>query len=263
MNTKNTRASFTAYTLQIIRNTIPPKSKGLSMYTFQSLRDAGAVVAAMSDESDGDCGWNGIDTGTRNAFLSQAGTPPEDLFTLRQVHGCQIRVVGNEQTGQGAQSANEALGDGDGLITVVAGIPLGVTVADCVPLLLFDPTTRAIAALHAGREGTTAGIALAGLNRLVSEFGVNPANVHGVIGPSAGPCCYEVSEEIRLHCVGRGVIARGRHLDLWASNKEQLISGGVKSDQIKISGHCTICSTDFFSYRRQQSMRRNLVVIMA
>ncbi|MCF6285449.1 MAG: polyphenol oxidase family protein [Candidatus Hydrogenedentes bacterium] len=233
------------------------------MYQFQSLLDAGAVVAAMSDVNDGDCGCDGIDTGVRSDFLNQAGVPPEDLFTLHQVHGCHIRVVDGKQMGQGAHSVDEVLGDGDGLITIATGIPLGVTVADCVPVLLFDPTTRAVAALHAGRDGTTAGIALRGLNLLVSEFGVNPADVHGVIGPSAGPCCYEVSEEIRSHCVSKGVIARVNHLDLWASNYMQLMDGGVKSENIEVSERCTICSSVFFSYRRQQSACRNIAVIMA
>ena len=233
------------------------------MYRFESLLNAGAIVAAMSDGGDGDCGWDGAGAGGRDTFLREAGVRPESLYALRQVHGCQIRCVDGKQRGQGAQSAGKALGDGDGLITMTAGIALGVTVADCVPVLLFDPVSRAIGAFHAGREGTTAGIALAGLERMISEFSVNPADLRAVIGPSIGPCCYEVSEEVCQRCARQGVIAEGRHIDLWASNREQLLRGGIKTAHIEMSAHCTCCATGFFSYRRQATKCRNLAVIMA
>lgn len=232
------------------------------MYCFESLLELGVRAAGMSDESDGDCGWGGIASGHRDTFLKHLGVPSQPLLTLRQVHGSHVLAVDETTPGQGARTPMEACCDGDGLVTAVPGIPIGVTIADCVPVLLYDPHTRVVAALHAGREGTTAKIAAIGLALMVSRYGADPAAVHGVIGPSAGPCCYEVSEEIRDACVARDVVAQGRHLDLWITNKQQLLAGGMKSAHISITGHCTLCSTGYYSFRRQQTSCRNLAIIM-
>lgn len=233
------------------------------MQRFDALLNAGARVAVMSDVTDGDCGWEGAITGARNHFL--AGLPIESgsWAIQRQVHGSVVRPVTRESAGLGATTPDTSPGDGDGLITREPGLALGVTVADCVPILLFDPSTGAIGALHAGRAGTVAGIATEGVLKLVSEYGVEPKNVLAVVGPSAGPCCYEVSPALRDECVQQGVIARGPYLDLWESNRRQLRGAGVQDAHITVLGECTICTTGFHSYRREQTTARNLAVIMA
>jgi len=232
------------------------------MINIDVLLDAGVQVAAMSDQSDGDCGWEGATTGTRDHFLSALHIPPREIAIQRQVHGILVRPVRSDTAGRGATNPLKSVGDGDGLITNVRNLPLGVTVADCVPILLFDPRTGAIGALHAGREGTTGAIAVEGVRKLVTEFGVRPEDIQALIAPSAGPCCYEVSSELRDRCAEQGVITRGRHLDLWETNRSQLRSSGVKDAHITVSKECTICSDRFFSYRRQQTKARNLAVIM-
>jgi len=233
------------------------------MYIFDSLIEAGARVAAMSDMGDGDCGWPGIAGGTRTDFLRRLHIPAADLVTLRQVHGNHVAVIEQGGAGAGAQAADDAPCDGDGLITATPGIALGVTVADCVPILLFDPATGCVAALHAGREGTAGEIAAWGLAQMMRRFGAHPGDIRAVIGPSAGPCCYEVSEAMRAGWVAQGYVARGRNLDLWASNWAQLRKGGVESAHIVISGHCTLCGGGFYSFRSQGTSLRNLAVIMA
>lgn len=232
------------------------------MITFDVLLEAGVQVAAMSDQSDGDCGWEGATSGTRDRFLATRHIDSQSLAIQRQVHGTTVRSVNLDTPGRGATNPLEAMGDGDGLITSVPGLPLAVTVADCVPILLFEPRTGAIAALHAGREGTVGGIATEGLRQMVSVFGADPKDILVAIGPSAGPCCYEVSPKMRDECAEHGVVTRGRHLDLWQSNRAQLLGGGVKDAHITVSRECTICTERFYSYRRQRTNARNMAVIM-
>ncbi len=232
------------------------------MTTFDVLLEAGVGGAAMSDQSDGDCGWAGAVTGTRGRFLLAQHMDPPSLAIQRQVHGTHVRTVGLATPGLGATSPQDAMGDGDGLITNVVGLPLAVTVADCVPILLFEPHAGVVAALHAGREGTVGGIATEGIRQMVSVFGADPGAILAVIGPSAGPCCYEVSPEMRDECGEQGVVTRGRHLDLWQSNRAQLLGGGVKDAHITVTKECTICTERYYSYRRQGTAARNLAAIM-
>ncbi len=230
------------------------------MYTFESLRAAGVSVAAMSDKSDGDCRHGFDESSGRGAFLAGLNMDPQRLATLHQVHGTHVAMVDGEWP---AFDTTVPRLEGDGLITALQGVTIGVTVADCVPVLLFDPRTRAVAALHAGREGTAMGIVAAGIERLVAEYGVNPVDLRGAIGPSAGPCCYEVSEEIAARCAGEGVVVQGRYLDLWSTNLRALEDAGVKNENIEISRQCTICSPGFFSYRGDSTVHRNLALIRA
>ena len=151
--------------------------------------------------------------------------------------------------------------NGDGLTTNLPNLTIGVTVADCVPVLLFDPVSGAIAALHAGRAGTTLNIAAAGVQAMVAAYGTQPGDLHAAVGPSAGPCCYEVSETMAAECAAAGVAARGRHLDLWTTNQQQLEAAGLKTAHIAVSGRCTICTPQFHSYRRDKSRARNLAII--
>lgn len=227
------------------------------MHRFTSLEQAGAAVAVLSDMDDGDCGWDGLATGDRARFLRRVPVPGETVVALRQVHGTHIeRVTGPTDAGDGP------LGEGDGIVTDARGVPLAITVADCVPVLLFDPVRHVIAALHAGRAGTAMGMARVGVGRMVTDYGVRPGDIRAVIGPSAGPCCYEVSESLGRECAAQGVVARGCYLDLWETNALQLAGAGVKDAHIEISGCCTICTERFHSYRREGGRARNLAVIM-
>ena len=160
------------------------------MLTFPTLLEAGAAVAVMSEVCDGDCGWGGYASGTRAAFLARAAVPPDKLVALRQCHGGDIVAVEPADAGRGAGDRDGALADADGLMTRHRGIPLGINVADCVPVYLVAP--EAIALVHAGREGTARGITGGAVRQLSRRYGVAPASISALIGPSAGPCCYQV-----------------------------------------------------------------------
>lgn len=232
------------------------------MLRFEAVENLGVTIAAFSDRSDGDCGWNAPEPGPRKAFLAKCGAGWSDLVCARQVHGNTVLTVDATHAGRGAVSAENAAGDADGLVTAALDVPLGVTCADCVPIFLYDPERGVGGVVHAGRLGTMNDIAGTAVQRLQAEFHVNPKYLHALVGPSAGPCCYEVSAEIARACEAACLLARGRMLDLWESNRLQLMTAGVPLENITVSGRCTICDPEFYSYRREGTAARQLALFM-
>jgi len=214
----------------------------------------------MTGVVDGDCGWEGCASGSRSAFLAQAPIPAEKLVVLRQCHGDQIWAVGQEEAGRGSADRGGALGDGDGLMTACSGIPLGINIADCVPVFLCGGGV--VAVVHAGRVGTELGIAARAVEQIGATYGVAPESLFALIGPSAGPCCYQVGPEVLQSATDAGVVAQGQKLDLWATNRVQLLDAGLTNAHITVDGTCTICQPGYFSYRSGSSVARNLAIIV-
>jgi YfiH family protein len=231
------------------------------MIRFPELERLGVSVAAISEQSDGDCREPGPDT-PREACLKALGIPPGDLVSARQVHGTAIAVVSDEERGRGARTWDSAIPATDGLVTAAPGLPLAVFVADCVPVFLYAPNARVGGLVHAGREGTLRNIAAVALNVMREAFDVPAQVLHAVIGPSAGPAQYEVSESLANEWERAGLPRRGRHLNLWEANRTQLEGCGVPEANITVAGMCTMSSGRFFSYRRGAASARNIAVIM-
>lgn len=181
------------------------------------------------------------------------------LLRVKQVHGRHVRVVRAD-----AEIAAEAVlkPEADALASGAPGAILAVQVADCVPILIADPLSGAVAAVHAGWRGTAAGIARAAVEALGDAFGARASALVAAIGPSIGPCCYEVGAEVRESFRRDGATADslGRwfrtsesgswYLDLWAANHDQLVASGVSSAAIHTAGLCTRTRSDIFdSYR--------------
>ena len=170
------------------------------------------------------------------------------LATVRQVHGVEVIAV---------DAASEPV-EADGMMTNRMGLLLGIQVADCVPLLLADTRLRAVAAVHAGWRGTVGGIASNAVARLGEKFGSQAKDLVAAIGPSIGPCCYSVGEEL-IQRVGwdSGLLECREdaiYFDLWEANRRQLRSAGVMN--IQVLGLCTACSRSagqhrFFSHRAE------------
>lgn len=161
--------------------------------------------------------------------------------TVHQVHSA-ICV-----TAEGRQGC---LGDGDALLENTPGSSVAVKTADCLPLLFADPEHRAVAAVHAGWRGTAQRIAQAAVSSMAERFGTNPEKLLVALGPSIGPCCYEVGPEVTAQFgLGNG----HARVDLGAINRAQLEQSGVRPENIYSSGLCTMCSPeDFYSYRRER-----------
>ena len=218
--------------------------------------------------SSADPGWCQI--------ASSLGVSAAALVRLRQIHGRTVVLVSGQD---GPPPAGEAWGDGDAAVTARGDVALSVRVADCVPALVADRTTGAVAAVHAGWRGTCAGVAVAVVESLRSVFGTDPAHLVAAIGPSIGPCCYRVGAEVEDAFTGveawrphlarwvmpaparsakRGVPGAdpgtagrpSRFLDTWTANADQFAAAGVPRSQIHVSGLCTSCYREVFhSYR--------------
>lgn len=196
--------------------------------------------------------------GNRSLLARSMGTGLDRLVTVKQVHGTDLLVIDAPNPDYSHFHALEC----DGIITNQPGLMIGVTVADCVPILLFDPAKGAVAALHAGWKGTAGQICTKGVAALTELFGSAPDSVLAAVGPAIGPCCYEVDRPVMeafekgasgwdLHAVPRGEGKWG--LDLSGANRRQLREAGLLEENISVASQCVCCNQDlFFSYRRDQ-----------
>jgi polyphenol oxidase len=174
----------------------------------------------------------------RNRELLQArlGLP---LVMIRQVHGAEVRRL------ESPPERERRLPEADGQATSGGGFAPMVLTADCLPIAVAGKGAAAI--LHAGWRGLAEGIIGAGV-RAVREVGA-AGPLHAAIGPGAGPCCYEVGDEVRARFASYGPGARqGRNLDMKAIAHSQLERAGVEA--VSDLERCTICDEDFFSHRR-------------
>ncbi|MCX6627533.1 MAG: peptidoglycan editing factor PgeF [Candidatus Solibacter sp.] len=162
------------------------------------------------------------------------------LATLKQIHSSSC-VAAEGRVG--------ILGEGDALLENQPGSVVAVKTADCIPVLLVDERSRAVAAVHAGWRGTAARIAAGAVAAMGRRFGTRPEDVHAAIGPGIGKCCYEVGAEVAAQFGGQG---RG-HIDLTAANRRQLEETGVTPARIYASYLCTMCrGEEFDSFRRDK-----------
>jgi purine-nucleoside/S-methyl-5'-thioadenosine phosphorylase / adenosine deaminase len=172
-----------------------------------------------------------------------------------QVHGARVLPIG-----AGDDPARTADEKADALCSDAPGIALYAYVADCVPVLLADPRTRAFAAVHAGWRGTVAGVLAATVTTMARLYGTRPADLRAALGPAIGPCCFEVGPEVVAAFTaalprGGGVIldhpGARPHIDLRHAQRLQLEATGVAAESIDILPACTKCdpARRFFSYR--------------
>jgi YfiH family protein len=162
------------------------------------------------------------------------------LCSSRQVHGTAVHVV-ERITGTAGEPAPI---DADGHATATPRVGVTVLAADCLPVALG--CDGAVAMLHAGWRGLSAGVLEQGVREL-RELGADETPIAAVVGPGAGVCCYEVGAEV--HDAFAGVHAHGRHLDMRAIADERLRAAGVAD--VRHVYDCTICDERFFSYRRE------------
>ncbi|HLI50577.1 MAG TPA: peptidoglycan editing factor PgeF [Thermomicrobiaceae bacterium] len=195
----------------------------------------------------------------RDRWSERLGTTGERWVCAQQVHGVSYSVTGEADAGRGARSFEDAIPDTDILMSQTPGLALTVFCADCTPVLLWDPVRRAATAVHAGWRGTVKNAAGAAVSGMRHEFGSEPSDLVAFIGPSIGPCCYEVGGEVfdfwragGLDPEDEAVNQRdGRsHFDLWTANRLALLNAGVPSENIEVAGQCTMCHPDrWFSHR--------------
>ncbi len=178
----------------------------------------------------------------------------EPIFA-NQVHGTNIIRLKKENTTAAPLSKQQ---EGDALITDIPGVLIAIQVADCQPVLLYEPEQHVVAAVHSGWRGSIQNIIGRTIQCMETEFGCAPEKIVGGIGPSLGPCCgefihykKEIPEKFWIYKTGN------HHFDFWAISSQQLCTAGVLPENIHISGLCTSCRTDYFySFRRQGTTGR-------
>ena len=153
----------------------------------------------------------------------------------------------------------------DAVITGRTDLLLTIQTADCVPLLLHDRRTGALAAVHAGWRGTAKRIAAATLEAMARAYDTRASDVNALIGPAIGPCCFEVGDEV-LQALERATLGAGARagttaknrptVDLWRANALALREAGVGAESIHTLALCTHCRVDLFpSFRRGDTGR--------
>jgi len=196
------------------------------------------------------------------------------LVQANQVHGRAHVVV---RTGQPASNGERP--EADVLVSNAPDAAVTVRAADCVPVLIADRESGAVAAVHAGWRGTCAGAVGAAVDAMRAEFGSRPADLVAAIGPSIGVCCYEVGPELvdafaaaghERHLIDRWFTStpppRGSRvrnplrLDVAGANRDQLLLAGVPEEQVHLSGLCTAMHLDVLtSYRAEKEKAGRLV----
>lgn len=200
----------------------------------------------------------------RSELLAALGLDHErvqpNLTAPQQRHTHNVAVVGQEA--YGAQlNWDKPLENYDGVITNLPGIPLLTIHADCPPILFYDPEQRVIGAVHSGWRGTVAKISLETVRLMREQYRSRPENIVAGIGPSIGPCCYQVGEPVLSEVANAFGEATAKellhpqtdgsyHFDLWQAIYITLLEAGLKPQNIEQGGTCTRCQPDhFFSYR--------------
>ena len=198
----------------------------------------------------------------RERLATALKIPLDNFTTASQIHDHNVAVITEELRGRGTFNFGTAISATDAMVTDTPNICLMVLQADCVPLLFFDLKKKVIGVAHAGWKGTVRMVAQNTVKLLKENFSCLPDDILVGIGPSIGPCCYEVGPEVviqidkafhnKRECISETPDGKC-YFNLWEANKTQLVQAGIPERNIEVARICTYCNhTHFFSYRHQQ-----------
>ena len=249
----------------------------LTLFTFNASNSHDGLLMAMSTRKGGasqdafstlnlsfrvDDDPGAVQANRKN-LCEALSVPLESIVLGQQVHGTHVALVTKKDRGKGATSWGDALPDTDAMVSNDPDLALMVLAADCAPVFLHDPVKQAIGIAHGSWRGTLGGIIGKTVARMETAFQCRPEDLRAGIGPSIGPCCYEVGEDLLAtlrhscpefwrECIeeqASGVI----HFNLWETIRRQLLGAGLKPGHVEVAGICTACHTEiFFSHRRER-----------
>jgi YfiH family protein len=223
---------------------------------FGRLRHQAGLVHAFSTRPLNVAPRSGPDADQRRVNRHQMtrewGLDPAALRHCTQVHRTTLVHV-RETTPAGA------LPECDGALTDRTGLPLMTFSADCPLVLLYDARRHVLGLVHASWRCTVSEIVTQLVTAMRDQYRCDPADLHAGVGPGAGPCCYEVREDVyaaAAHLPDRERLFPRRsgrmYFDLWQANAAQLAAAGVPHHQLEIARICTLCRNDvFYSFRRE------------
>lgn len=230
---------------------------------FITTRHGGVSSGSYASFNPGE--YSGDDPGAvriNRKLLSDAiGVSPERIIAPFQVHGTVIRAIESCFPSLSAEDRQIYLQGVDALVTDVPGICMAVSTADCVPVLVYAPDRKVVAAIHAGWRGTVQQIVAKTIRFMVSQYAADPALMKAGIGPAIGREAFEVGDEVAeafreagadmSRIMERSATTGKAHVDLWEANRLQLLEAGLPATQIEVAGICTFTNhNDFFSARR-------------
>ena len=200
----------------------------------------------------------------REELCSMLKIPDTHLIVPRQTHGCKVLEIGKEFMEANREERMQLLEGVDAVMTSLPGVCIGVSTADCIPLLLHDTRKRVIAAIHAGWRGTVARIAVECIRKMQEIHGCSAADIRAVIAPGISIDAFEIGDEVYrafeeagfdMQRISKRYPTRNGaekwHIDLWEANRLQLTATGVPAGNIHTTGICTYSShEEFFSARR-------------
>jgi YfiH family protein len=209
------------------------------------------------------------EVGEWESVAGAMGVTSDDVLLVRQVHEATAAVASTDRPRPWPRPEADAIVSND------SSAAIAVRVADCVPVLLAEETGRVVGAIHAGWRGIACRAVIAGVGALQTSYGVRPERIIAAVGPSIGPCCYEVSQSTyqafrqaghHPSILERWFAPRSEgkfHLDLWRATRDQLEGAGVMSDNIHVAELCTKTHADMFhSYRVQGANAGRMIGII-
>ncbi|HVZ40791.1 MAG TPA: peptidoglycan editing factor PgeF [Candidatus Kapabacteria bacterium] len=179
----------------------------------------------------------------RARLAERLGFAAERLATQRQVHGIRVCDV----------RAGYVPEESDAIVTAEPGWLLAVSIADCIPVLLYDADLHVVAGIHSGWRGTAQNITGVTVEHMRTEYGSQPRSLYAYVGAGAGQCCYEVGSEVAEQFAAghsRRIGGEKYLFDNPGAVLAQLLACGVAADRIEMDPRCTICGSAFHSYRR-------------
>ncbi len=250
--------------ISVVKNKFPVLhfenlSKFPELVHFSTTRVGGSSTGNYSSLNmgfnSGDLAGNVI--ANRNIICAALEINPDRLIFPKQTHTATVKTITNGFFELGKEAQKHFLNETDALITNLNGVCVAVKTADCVPILLFDPKRKVVAAVHAGWRGTVQGIVLVTIQKMTAEFGTDLSDLFAGIGPSIIPEVYEVGEEVwkqfepEFYLPVIPAKPDKRLLDLWKANLTQLIIAGVPPSQVEVARTCSLSDPGrFFSARR-------------
>ncbi len=198
----------------------------------------------------------------RKTVCDLLGTDFRKLTVSRQVHNHGIVDVDTTTAGRGRDCSEDRIDGADGLVTTLSGVPLMVLGADCGLIAVIEPRGRAIGVAHAGWRGTSLKIATRLVERVAARSDTPPRDLQAIISPCAKSCCYEVGRDVvdAFENIENSVdsIFKRRNgktfLDVQHANHLQLMTAGIRPNNIESANVCTICDPRYYSYRRTGSI---------
>ncbi|WP_159467078.1 peptidoglycan editing factor PgeF [Dyadobacter sp. 3J3] len=233
---------FTAFTNLVTAEST--RHGGVSPVPFNSLNLGGSTTDSPENVLE-----------NNNRFFTSLNIDFEKVAKSHQVHGAEILVVTVPGRYEGF----------DAMITHVPNIHLAVTIADCTPILIFDPVKKVVAAIHAGWRGTVQQIVLKTGLAMQKEYGTIPEDCLAYVGTCIDECSFEVGEDVADNfgsAFKRWDDQKNKFfVDLKSANREQLISFGIKPENVEVSPFSTVLNNeDYFSYRYENGLTGRMLV---